>query len=164
MTTTNQAPVAKAQMLIRKPVADVFEAFVNPELTQRFWFTKSSGRVIAGKNLRWDWEMYGASTNVDVKEVEENKRILIEWNGPENPSLVEWTFEPQAADRTFVVVKNFGFRGDANKIVEEALDSTGGFTFLLAALKAFLEHGIELKLVEDHAPDAHVKGRASQAH
>jgi hypothetical protein len=25
-----------------------------------------------------------------------------------------------------------------------------------------LEHGIELKLVEDHAPEAHVKGRASQ--
>jgi uncharacterized protein YndB with AHSA1/START domain len=164
MTTTSQAPVAKAQMLIRKPVADVFEAFVNPELTQRFWFTKSSGRVIAGKKLRWDWEMYGASTNVDVKEVEENKRILIEWNGPENPSLVEWTFEPQAADRTFVVVKNFGFHGDADKIVEEAIDSTGGFTFLLAALKAFLEHGIELKVVEDHAPEAHVKGRASQAH
>lgn len=163
MTTTSQAPVAKAQMLIRKPVSDVFEAFVNPELTQRFWFTKSNGPVIAGKKLRWDWEMYGVFTNVDVKEVEENKRILIEWNGPENPSLVEWTFEPQAADRTFVVVKNFGFHGDADKIVEEALDSTGGFTFLLAALKAFLEHGIELKLVEDHAPEAHVKGRASQA-
>lgn len=163
MTTTQQAPVAKAQMLIRKPVADVFEALVNPEITQRFWFTKSSGRVIAGKKLRWDWEMYGVGTNVDVKEVEENKRILIEWNGPENPSLVEWTFESQAADRTFVVVKNFGFDGDADKIVNEALDSTGGFTFLLAALKAFLEHGIELKVVEDHAPDAHVKGQASQA-
>ena len=163
MTTTSQAPIAKAQMLIRKPVADVFEAFVNPEITKRFWFTKSSGRVIAGKKLRWDWEMYGVSTNVDVKEVEENKRILIEWNGPENPSLVEWTFEAQAAGRTFVVVKNFGFRGEADKIVEEALDSTGGFSFVLAALKAFLEHGIELKLVEDHAPEAHVKGRASQA-
>lgn len=162
MTTTSEAPVAKAQMLIRKPVAEVFEALVNPEITTRFWFTKSSGRVIAGQKLRWDWEMYGVGTNVDVKDVEENKRILIEWNGPENPSSVEWTFEPQGADRTFVVVKNFGFRGDADKIVEEALDSTGGFSFLLAALKAFLEHGIELKVVEDHAPEAHVKGRASQ--
>jgi len=28
-----QAPVAKAKMLIRKPVAEVFEAFVDPEIT-----------------------------------------------------------------------------------------------------------------------------------
>ena len=160
MTTTNEGPVAKAQMLIRKPVAEVFEAIVNPEITRRFWFSGGSGRVVAGKKLRWDWEMYGAFAMVDVKEVEENKRILIEWNGPENPSLVEWTFEPKASDRTFVVVKNFGFRGDPDKVVAEALDSTGGFSFLLAALKAFLEHGIELKVVEDHAPDALVKGRA----
>src|SRR5260370_17286648 len=29
-----QIPVAKAEMLIRKPVAEVFEAFMNPEITQ----------------------------------------------------------------------------------------------------------------------------------
>jgi uncharacterized protein YndB with AHSA1/START domain len=40
-----QAPVAKAAMLIRKPVAEVFEAFIDPAITSRFWFTKSSGRL-----------------------------------------------------------------------------------------------------------------------
>ncbi len=30
-------------MLIRKPVAEVFEAFVNPDITSKFWFTKGSG-------------------------------------------------------------------------------------------------------------------------
>jgi hypothetical protein len=45
--------------------------------------------------------------------------------------------------------------------VKELIDSTGGFSFLLADLKAFLEHGIELKLVKDHAPEAHVKREAS---
>jgi len=38
-----QAPVAKTEMLIRKPVAEVFEAFVDPEITRRFWFTKIPG-------------------------------------------------------------------------------------------------------------------------
>jgi uncharacterized protein YndB with AHSA1/START domain len=38
-------------MLIRKPVADVFEAFVNPDITTKFWFTKSSGRLDAGKQV-----------------------------------------------------------------------------------------------------------------
>ena len=74
-------------------------------------------------------EMYGHHTYVDVKAIELNKRILIEWDGPENPSAVEWTFEDKGDDRTLVVVKNWGFNGAADKVVAEAIDSTGGFTF-----------------------------------
>jgi uncharacterized protein YndB with AHSA1/START domain len=36
-----QVPVMKTGMLIRKPVAEVFEAFVNPDITTQIWFTKS---------------------------------------------------------------------------------------------------------------------------
>jgi uncharacterized protein YndB with AHSA1/START domain len=127
MTDTLQAPAAKAQMLIRRPVAQVFEAMVDPAITSRFWFSKGSGRLEAGKQVRWDWEMYGASAEVDVKAVEENRRILIEWGGPENPTSVEWTFEPRGEDRTFVTVSNWGFHGDAEKTVAAALDSTGAW-------------------------------------
>lgn len=42
-------PIAKAEMLIRKPVAEVFEAFVNPAVTAKFWFSKGSGRLEVGK-------------------------------------------------------------------------------------------------------------------
>ena len=162
MANTPQAPVARAQMLIRRPVAQVFEALVDPAITSRFWFSKGSGRLAAGKHVRWDWEMYGASAEVDVKAIEENKRILIEWNGPDHPTSVEWTFEPRGEDQTFVTVRNWGFAGDAEKIVAAAMDSAGGFSFLLAGLKAFLEHGIELNLIAGHAPDALVEGWASR--
>lgn len=161
MPNTLDAPVATAQMLIRKPVAQVFEALVNPAITAHFWFSKSSGPLEVGKQVRWDWEMYGHHTTVDVKVIDNNRRILIEWNGPEDPSLVEWTFEPKGKDRTFVTIKNWGFTGETNKVVSEAIDSTGGFSFLLAALKAFLEHGIELNLVVDHDPDSLVQGWTS---
>jgi len=161
MTNALQAPVAKAQMLIRKPVAQVFEALVDPAITSRYWFSKGSGRLEAGKQVRWDWEMYGAFAEVDVKAIEENKRILIEWN-PDSPTSVEWTFEPRGEDQTFVTVKNWGFGGDAEKVVAAAMYSTGGFSFLLAGLKAFLEHGIELNLIADHAPAALVEGWASR--
>jgi hypothetical protein len=45
-----------------------------------------------------------------------------------------------------------------DKIVAEAIESTGGFTFVLAALKVFLAHAIEPNFVVDHAPDALVAG------
>jgi len=68
-------------MLIRKPVAEVFEAFINPETTTKFWFTKSSGKLEEGKQVQWVWEMYEISIPVTVKVVEPNKRTLIEWPG-----------------------------------------------------------------------------------
>jgi uncharacterized protein YndB with AHSA1/START domain len=38
-------PMARAEMLIRRPVSEVFEAFVDPAITSRFWFTRGSGRL-----------------------------------------------------------------------------------------------------------------------
>ena len=146
------APVAKSEMLIRKPVADVFEAFVNPAVTTRFWFTKSSGRLEPGKEIRWDWEMFNASVDVSVKAIEQNRRILIEWSTHGASTTVEWIFTPRADGTTFVSISNAGFSGDGDAIVRQALDSTGGFTLVLAGLKAFLEHNLVLNLVADRFP------------
>lgn len=139
-------------MLIRRPVAEVFEAFVNPEVTTKFWFTKSSGRLEAGKQVTWEWEMYGVSTKVDVEAIERDRRILIEWEGYKGPEMVEWTFASYGDSATLVSITNSGFRGTEDEIVSQALDSKGGFTFLLAGLKAYLEHNLQLNLVADAHP------------
>jgi uncharacterized protein YndB with AHSA1/START domain len=153
--TLQNAPIVKTQMLIRKPVAEVFEAFVDPAITTKFWFTKSSGRLEPGKVIRWDWEMYGASAQVNVQEVEPNRRILIEWDDP--PCPVEWLFTPRADNTTLVSISTWGFCGSEDEVVAKALDSMGGFTFVLAGLKALLEYNVVLTLVADHYPDAHRK-------
>ena len=44
-------PVAKSEMLIRRPVADVFEAFIDPAITSRFWFTKAVDDSRQGKRF-----------------------------------------------------------------------------------------------------------------
>ena len=147
-----QELVAKAEMLIRKPVAEVFEAFVDPAITTQFWFTKSSGRLEVGQQIQWTWEMYNASTEVDVKALEQNKRILIEWSGYATPNTVEWIFTPRPDNTTFVSITNAGFSGSGDEIVKQALDATEGFTLVLAGLKALLEHNIRLNLVADRFP------------
>jgi uncharacterized protein YndB with AHSA1/START domain len=150
----DQAPVAKAAMLIRRPVAEVFEAFVDPAITSRFWFTRGSARLQAGKRVTWHWDMYGIEVQVLVKAIEPGARILIEWgSADEVPTAVEWIFSARADGTTFVDITNSGFSGDADDIVSQALDSTGGFALVVAGLKAWLEHGIELNLVADRFPD-----------
>ncbi len=82
-------PVAKCETLIRRPVAQIFEAFIDPAITCHFWYSKGSGRLEPGKtaalglgDVRW-WEPTSPSKRSTV-----NRRILIAWNGPENPSDV----------------------------------------------------------------------------
>lgn len=156
-------PIAKAAMLIRRPVAEVFEAFIDPSVTSRFWFTKGSGRLEEGKQIQWDWEMYGASTKVDVKKIEPDKRILIEWDGYNGRTSVEWLFTARSGNETFVTVSEFGWTGNGDELVEYVLNSTGGFTFMISGLKALLEHNIALNLTADHAPDKIKKDYKSQS-
>lgn len=146
-------PSAKAEMLIRRPVAEVFEAFVNPAVTSKFWFTKGSDRLEPGKQVTWDWEMYGFSVQVKVKAIEKNARILIEWPGDGAPTTVEWVFTPRSDRTTFVSITNRGFSGNDEQIIQQAIGSTEGFSFVLAGLKALLGHNVQLNLVPDRFPD-----------
>ena len=157
MTQAIEPPVAEAHLLVRRPVAEVFEALVDPAITSRFWFSKGSGRLDANQHVRWEWEMYGASADVVVVAVVPNERILVTWGGADHRTSVEWTFAPMGDDRTLVTVKNWGFSGDDDARVAAALDAKGGFTLHLAGLKVFLEHGIEPRFVIDHHPAAVVE-------
>jgi uncharacterized protein YndB with AHSA1/START domain len=149
----SKKPVAKTGMLIRKPVAEVFAAFTDPRITTRFWFTKSSGPLEAGKSVTWEWEMYGVSTHVTPKIIDTDRRIVIEWDGYTGRTTVEWKFSPQDVDTTFVSITESGWTGTGDELMEHATNSTQGFTWTLAGLKALLEHQIQLNLVADRFPN-----------
>ena len=149
---TENSNFAKAEMLIRKPVSEVFEAFVNPEITSKFWFTKGSGKLQEDEKTEWSWEMYGFSLSVKTHVLHENKKIVIEWGDPDESTLVEWIFTPINGNETFVSITNSGFKGDHEKIMDQVRNSTEGFTLVLAGAKAYLEHHILLNLVLDRFP------------
>ncbi|MCZ4244095.1 SRPBCC family protein [Pedobacter punctiformis] len=143
---------AKAEMLIRKPVREVFQAFINPEVTTKFWFTKSSGKLEEGKEVEWTWEMYNVTVLVTVKKIEEDKQIIVEWGNYEDLTTVEWTFKAMPDEATFVSVVNQINSSNADRVLSLVRESTEGFTLVLAGLKAYLEFGIKLNLVGDRFP------------
>jgi uncharacterized protein YndB with AHSA1/START domain len=145
-------PISTTGMLIRRPVPNVFEAFIDPRITSSFWFTKGSARLEVGKTVQWTWEMYGFTLDVIVKAIEPNALILIEWPGATKPTTVQWTFAPFDGDATFVSITESGFLGDGDEVLRQVAESTQGFSFVLAGAKAFLEHGIQLNLVADRYP------------
>lgn len=148
-------PIVEAQMLIRKPAAVVFEAFIDPAITSQFWFTRSSAPLAVGKTVTWEWEMYSVSTTVYVKEIVPHKLIIIEWGDPK--TIVSFAFKSHHPDETYVVIKNYGFEQTGETLMQELIDNTGGFTTVLDGLKAYLEYGIHLNLIADKFPKAFVQ-------
>lgn len=136
-------------MLIRKPPADVFRAFADPAVTTKFWFTKSSGPVVAGATLTWTWEMFGAVVPVVVTTVEAERRIVYDWGAPGAMRTVELKFVPWQG-HTYVHAAETGFTGSSEEIALAAADSASGFALVLAAAKALLEYGLVLPVVADH--------------
>ena len=143
-------PTVETQMLIRRPVSQVFKAFIDPTITTNFWFTKSSGPLEVGNTITWKWEMYGVSTKVFVKEIIPDKLIATQWGEP--ATSVDYEFTSIAEDKTYVVIRNYGFQETGDDLLEVIRDSTGGFTTVLDGLKAYLEYNIQLNLIEDKYP------------
>lgn len=139
----------EAQMLIRKPVKDVFEAFINPEITTKFWFTKSTGKLEEGKTITWEWEMYGVKSEVKVNQIIPDQLIKTVWGEPE--SNVDYEFK-EMEKGTLVVIKSYGFTQTGEDLLKTVNDNTGGFTTVLDGCKAYLEHRINLRLIEDKFP------------
>lgn len=143
---------AEAAMLIRKPVAEVFNAFIDPEITSRFWFTKGSGKLKEGEKVEWTWSRHDFTIPVKVVSLKQNLSIVIQW-GDDEDAIVKWDFEEFGNDQTFVTITSTGFKGTTDEIINQVRDSTGGFTWVVAGLKAIMEHDIELNLVADRYPD-----------
>ena len=139
----------QAQMLIRKPIQEVFEAFINPEITTNFWFTKSTGKLEEGKTITWEWEMYGAKSEVKVLQIIPNQLIKTEWGLFSNN--VDYEFK-EMEKGTLVIIKSYGYSETGDALISVINDNTGGFTTVLDGCKAYLEHGINLRLIEDKFP------------
>lgn len=146
----SNSPRTETQMLIRRPIFGVFNAFIDPEITSCFWFTKGSARLEKGLTVTWQWEMYNVSAQVLVKELEENQRIVIEWGEPS--TTVEFHFQSISDGSTYVRITESGYRATGDELLQLIKDSTSGFTTVLDGLKAYLEHGINLNLIADKFP------------
>src|SRR5262245_54409084 len=134
-------PVARTEMLIRRPASTIYRAFVDPAETSKFWFTRGSASLTPGAQVTWHWDMYEATADVDVVTLEKDSRIVIHW-----PTPVEWVISPRGSEAALVTITASGFTGTEDEQVAQAIDSMGGFSLVLAGCKAWLEHGVRLNL------------------
>ncbi len=150
---------------IARPVAEVFEAVADPaKLSCYFTTGGAEGRLETGATVRWDFHDFPGAFPVRVVEVVPGERIVLEWDAAEGeaPNLeasaagqpdaaapgdrttVTLTFSPLDDGRTLVEIAEEGWRPTPGAL-QASYGNCQGWSQMLCALKAWLEHGINLR-------------------
>ena len=146
---------------ISRPVHEVFEAVADPDRLSNYFTTGGAkGRLETGATVTWDFADFPGAFPVQVIEVEPDKKIVLEWkaNEGEPPNVeggemkavdynttVTMTFTPLDGDtRTLVEIAEEGWRENQGAL-KASYGNCQGWAQMLAALKAWVEHGINLR-------------------
>jgi len=144
---------------IARPVADVFEAVVNPATLSQYFTTGGAvGRLETGATVQWEFHDFPGAFPVDVVAVETNRRIVLRWDANEGApgdaatatvpatyqTTVTMTFDPLDEGRTLVSIEEEGWR-PTEAGLKASYGNCQGWTEMLCSLKAYLEHGIRLR-------------------
>ena len=76
---------SKAQILIRKPAAVVFDAFARSETMSKFWFTRRDAGLRQGEATTWYMGAQPDAPQFDVrvKALKRPSSIVMEWGDSE---------------------------------------------------------------------------------
>ncbi len=142
----------KVSARIARPVHDVFEAVADPaQLSSYFTTGGAEGRLEAGAAVTWDFADFPGRFPVEVAEVVLDQRIVVRWGrreggektGENNTVIFEFSPLDEGA-RTLVTVTESGW-SDSQAGLDSSYGNCMGWSQMLAALKVWTEHGINLR-------------------
>ncbi|MBC5772858.1 SRPBCC domain-containing protein [Pontibacter sp. KCTC 32443] len=141
----NQKLEIKTALQVLKPAHDVFEAIVDPAKMSNYFISEGSGRMEEGKTLTWKFPEFEETFPVRVGKIEKDNYIAYYWDGTDgNELLVEINLTPKGENATVVTITEKEMENN-----EAGLNwlkgNTAGWANFLACLKAYLEHGINLR-------------------
>lgn len=130
---------------INKPREDVFEAIVDPQKMANYFIAGGSGRMEEGKDLEWKFPEFEEIVPITVKKIKPGEYVSFEWEGAKGKKLLVEMDLLEVQDRQTVV-----------KVIEGKMErdeagitwyggNTEGWANFLACLKAYMEHGINLR-------------------
>ncbi|NPC50205.1 ATPase [Corallococcus sp. AB032C] len=138
-------PKFQVQLKIRKPVAQVFEAVVNPTKLSGYFVKTSSGPLAQGTTVKWSFAEAPGEFDVITREVIPNERIVFEWPADDSYNTrVEMRFVPLDASNTMVKISESGWKPD-EKGIKASYGNAGGWMHMMLCLKGYLEYGINLR-------------------
>lgn len=131
-----------SKMKIVKPVAEVFEALVDPAKMSNYWFSSGSGRWEQGKTVTLRYEEYDAQVDIKVLEIEENRKIVFQWGPAGEQSVVTITLHELDPATTKIEVNEEVSRENEDELIHYVIGNKEGWVYMLTCLKGYLEFGV----------------------
>ncbi len=136
---------------IARRCEEVYEAVADPEQLSKYFTTGGArGRVEKGAVVSWDFHDFPGAFPVTILEADPPHRIVIEWDGTAtvgDTGRTTTTFEFESVHdgaRTLVTITESSWL-PTSEGAENAFRNCAGWTGMALALKAWLEHGINLR-------------------
>jgi uncharacterized protein YndB with AHSA1/START domain len=142
----------KVSAHVSRPSHEVFEAVADPaQLSCYFTTGGAEGWLAPGATVTWDFHDFPGRFPVEVTEVEQDRRIVLLWDATEGGApagyrtRVTVEFTPLDGDtRTLVTITEEGWRENQGAL-DSSYGNCMGWSQMLAALKLWVEHGINLR-------------------
>jgi len=134
----------KVETHVARPVAAVFDAIVDPAKMAQYFISRGSARMTPNAKVQWEWTDVGAKLEVQVVQVEANRRVMFVWHATGAPTKVTLALEPDG-DRTKITATETPFALNEQGAAA-AMQQTQGWTDFCCCMKAYLQHGLNLRL------------------
>ncbi len=135
---------------INRPLSEVFSAVIDSHVMEKYFTTRSSSSLIEGRKIDWYWKHWGENS-VFVNRVIKNELIELtldskNWakTDPGYDVIVIFEFEDLGRDSTRLSISEKGWKSDADGL-KASHENCGGWQHMADCLKAWLEHGIDLR-------------------
>jgi uncharacterized protein YndB with AHSA1/START domain len=137
---------------ILRPVADVFDAIVASDKLCQYFTATASGDLQEGLQIDWHWSHYHATLPVIVDKIEPNRLIRLKldsgaWGKTKAEAyevIVIFEFEELDDGNTMLSISEQGWKTDADGL-KASHENCGGWSHMAMCLKAWIEHGIDLR-------------------
>lgn len=130
---------------INKPIAEVFDAVVNPKKIVGYFCDQTDGPLVEGKSVRWTWGTHHVVEPVQVKQIILNEKIVIEWPAQSGgTSIAEMTFTSLEDGRTMVKISESGWPENEAGL-KASYKNCEGWQHMITCLKGYVCHGIDLR-------------------
>jgi len=136
-----QAIQVRTHITIGKPAREVFEAIVDPEKMSNYFISSGSGRLKTGAKVQWEFPEVDRTLELDVQEIEPDRRISFFWQATGVRTRVEIELKPLSESVTIVRVSDSEWSPDETGI-KNALGQMEGWTHFLCCLLAYIEYDI----------------------
>lgn len=134
----------KAAIQIQKSPQEVFEAIADPKKMSNYFISRGSGRMVEGTQVFWKFPEFDFEFPIRVGRMVPGQYISYYWESDHTELLVEISLEPVSNGDTLVTVTEKSRNNDQAGI-QWLKQNTEGWANFLACLKAYLDHGINLR-------------------